>query len=126
MRPTLANDNRSDVLNSDSAYYFTTSSNLGEHATDRLDSLSSTTSSHHPQFNLNHGQQQQQQQLSGPGVDPRYKYANDLMLGMYQSAGLPAKLQEQQHAMATRDSPFAGTLREQEGKVNYHVKWFLS
>ncbi|KAI7886305.1 hypothetical protein K492DRAFT_203387 [Lichtheimia hyalospora FSU 10163] len=115
MRPTLANDNRSDVLNSDSAYYFTTSSNLGEQATNRLDSLSSTTTSHHPQFNVNHGQQQQQQQLSGPGVDPRYKYANDLMLGMYQSGGAPAKLQEQQHA--TRDSPFAGTLGEQEGKM---------
>lgn len=121
MRPTLANDNRSDVLNTDNAYYFSsTSSNLGEHGPNRLDALSSTTSSRHPQFNVDH--QQQQQPLSGPGVvDPRYnKYANDLMLGMYQSGGVPAKLQGQQHDSQQQPSlSFAGPLGEQEGKVNY-------
>lgn len=128
MRPTLANDNRSDVLNTDNAYYFSsTSSNLGEHGSNRLDALSSTTSSRHPQFNVNHGQQQHQQQqqqpsLSGPGVDPRYKYANDLMLGMYQSGGVPAKLQGQQHDSQPSLS-FAGPLGEQEGKVKYYSMW---
>lgn len=122
MRPTLANDNRSDVLNTDNAYYFSsTSSNLGEHAPNRLDALSSTTSSRHPQFNVGHGQHHQQQQpLSGPGVvDPRYnKYANDLTLGMYQSGGVPSKLQGQQHDSQQPSLSFAGPLGEQEGKVN--------
>lgn len=115
MRPTLANDSRSDVLNTDSAYYFSTSSNLGEHATQRLDAFSSTTSSHHPQFNVHQGQQQQS--LSGPGVDSRYKYANDLMLGMYPSGGAPAKLQDQQGRDLQPSLSFTGTLGEQEGKV---------